>query len=259
MLSAADLARTYDTPGYADPAEVLDDYQRVLEYTAEHPAHGRVRVGNALDLPPGRVRGWMNDRIPDAVRGVQFAEKRGWIDTQPDEEIGQALCILLMGIFACGSITDHYEPLWAVSKPESDSLLWQSLRRLGLETRRNHVEDERPTELVPSEGATILGRALLALGAPMGDKTAESVPPLPDFILEAGEKTRRQCAEVLLHERGTAFEDKDTLQIQSRNRSREYKDSIAKLFRSLTDANISVGTNVVVSAEAARDLSTSSI
>jgi len=78
--TAQALARTYSDREYPDPWEKVLDYRRVQAYAAEHPKHGRTRVGNALDLPPSRVRGWLNDGMPDPVRGIQTAIDHGWLD-----------------------------------------------------------------------------------------------------------------------------------------------------------------------------------
>jgi len=55
--------------------EKVEDYQRVQKYAAEHQDAGRTAVGNALELPPGRVRGWLDGAKPDPVRGIETASR----------------------------------------------------------------------------------------------------------------------------------------------------------------------------------------
>jgi len=54
-----------------------------------------VRVGNALDLPNERIRGWLEDMIPDPVRAINTAIDHGWLDPDPDSETAAALVELL--------------------------------------------------------------------------------------------------------------------------------------------------------------------
>lgn len=71
------LADTY-RGGYApDPWERVTEYQRVLEYTAEHPNKGSSAVASALELPRGRIRPWMDGARPDPVCAIQTAEEHG--------------------------------------------------------------------------------------------------------------------------------------------------------------------------------------
>ncbi|OYR81293.1 hypothetical protein DJ72_11140, partial [Halorubrum distributum] len=98
------LSRTYSDRVYPDPWEKVLDYRRVREYAAEHPTAGRVRVGRALDLPAERVRGWLEDTVPDPVRGINTAIDRGWLDPDSDSEMAAALVELLAHVLAGGSI-----------------------------------------------------------------------------------------------------------------------------------------------------------
>jgi len=102
--TAQALARTYSDRVYPDPWEKVLDHRRVLDYAAEHPNAGRVRVGNALDLPNERIRGWLEDMIPDPVRAINTAIDHGWLDPDPDSETAAALVELLAHVLAGGSI-----------------------------------------------------------------------------------------------------------------------------------------------------------
>jgi len=69
------FVRTYNDPSYPDPWQALVDYRRVQAYRHSRPNEGRTTVGVALDLPPGRVRGWLNDAKPDVMRGNEIARE----------------------------------------------------------------------------------------------------------------------------------------------------------------------------------------
>lgn len=56
FLTPSNLAQTYNPPSYPDPADLLNDYDRVMDYASKHPEHGRTRVEKSLGLPPSRVR-----------------------------------------------------------------------------------------------------------------------------------------------------------------------------------------------------------
>lgn len=256
IVSQEALLRTYNPKGYADPTEQLHDYQRVQRYIGQNPNAGRNKIGNALELPPERVRGWMNDTKPDSVRGVETARDYGWLDLEPDTRRGRAFAELFIGIYACGGISARTKvPGWTTASSESDQRLWTALDRLGGDPTHRHAEASgRPPELTLSNSASVFGRCLIAAGAPVSDKNADSVGPLPSWLLNAGTETRRRAAELYLLERSTTYPDKATVTFQMNNRTHAYKTSLARLFRSLTDEKITVGQNVTVSAAAARDL-----
>ncbi|MFB6127694.1 MAG: hypothetical protein ABEJ79_10440 [Halolamina sp.] len=258
IFSAGDLAQTYDPPTYADPTEQLQNYDRVQEYASRHPNAGRTKVGNALDLPASRVRGWMNGVMPDAVRAVDAARDQGWVDCSPNTERGRAMATCVAAVFACGSVSsDWYRPSWAPSTRGAYHRLSGALELLHCDVGRRHADSsDRPTELVLRGHETVFGRCLACAGAPTGDKEAATVEPLPEWLLDASLQTRLTAAELYLLERATTYEDKATVMVQTGNRSDEFRASLGRLFRGLTDEEVSVGTNIVLSAAAARDLGT---
>lgn len=254
MLTVRQFVSTYNPQNAENGMEILRNYYAVLGFYARHPNAQNTEAVRTLGASKQRVAGWRADSIPDAVRGYEAVRELGWFCGDANTRTEKALSILTIAVFACGSISETRQPRWSPSKPATDGDIWDAITTLGLEPRRGHVSDERPQELTVGEGAALLGRALEAIGVPMGEKTSKSVPPIPEAILEAGEETRRACAELYLAERATAYDDKDTLQIQTRNRSDAYRESVAELLRSLTTERVNVGTNVTISSDAARDL-----
>ncbi|WP_049986068.1 hypothetical protein [Halobellus rufus] len=255
MIDEIALARTYDPRSYDDPAVQLRDYESVREYRHRHPEAGRTAVGNALGLPPSRVRGWLSGGQPDAVRGVETARQRGWLDGSRSDRTTAAFAELVVGVFACGSIDRRWTVAYAPTSPHVERRLWEYLTALGVEpTRRHDDSPERPTELLPSVDGSVFARCLFVAGAPRGGKNAATTPSHPAWLLDVDRETRRRAVELYVLERGTVHESNGTVVLRSRNRSSAYRESLAALCRSVTDHEVTVGANVVLSAAAARDL-----
>ena len=79
LATPPELARTYDLPSYIDPWDLIRDYQRVIEYTGANPNKGSTAVANALNHLRLCIRPWLDGSVPDAVRGIQFAERKDWL------------------------------------------------------------------------------------------------------------------------------------------------------------------------------------
>ena len=249
--TAQALARTYSDREYPDPWQKVLDYRRVREYAAEHPKHGRTRVGNALDLPPGRVRGWLNGSTPDSVRGIQTAIDHGWLD--PDEATTAAFVDLLAHVLAGGSINDTFVPAITVD----DSVTTDEVRSvfealgIGILTRNSDV-DNRATEVVPAADASVLGRCLVAIGAPVGEKAG--LGSFPQIVWDVPKPVRESFAGIYVSHRALTYETKDTRVIQE-ERSRAYLDALRDVLADVTGEPVSVGDGrVTVSAAAARRL-----
>ena len=252
--TAQALARTYSDRVYTDPWEKVLDYRRVLDYSAEHPNAGRVRVGNALDLPNERVRGWLNDAVPDPVRGINTASKHGWLDPEPDSDTAAALVELLAHVLAGGSIG---QKTFAVGVTPGGRVgideIHTAFERVGVETQvRNHEANGRSTEVVPAADASVLGRCLVTMGAAQGDKT--TIEQLPSAVWEVPIDVRREFVRIYLGHRATTWESKATLRIQEQRPS-SYFDDLTRLITELTGESVTAGElAVTVSADAAREL-----
>jgi len=136
----------------------------VQAYAAEHPNSGRTAVGNALELPPSRVRGWLNGGQPDPVRGIQTASANGWIE--PDCDMAGALVELLAHVLAGGSINETFVPAISTGRRVDHATIEAAFAAVGVETYQRHADsDGRATELYPTTDASVLGRCLVAMGA----------------------------------------------------------------------------------------------
>lgn len=250
--TAQTLARTYSDRVYPDPWEKVLDYRRVLNYAAEHPNAGRIQVGNALELPNERVRGWLKDSIPDPVRAINIASDYGWLD--PSSEIAAALVELLAHILAGGSIPEQsFTPAVTPGRRVDVDEIRSAFERVGVETTTRHDDaNGRATEIVPTCNASVLGRCLVAMGAPRGEKV--DLDRLPSVVGEVPESVREEFVRIYVRHRAADEERKATLSIQEQ-RPETYLKDLGRLIADATDETVTVGDlNVTISADAARKL-----
>jgi len=254
--TAQSLARTYSDREYADPWEKVLDYQRVQEYIAEHPKQGRVRVGNNLDLPPNRVRAWINGGMPDSIRGIQSAIDHGWLDPDPTSGIAGRLVKLLAHILAGGSITtDTFVPAVTVGRRVDLDTIQEAFNSVDVKTNiRNDGVNGRAAEVFPANDASVLGRCLTIMGAPAGGKAdLEAFPPI---IFEAPLDIQKSVAQIYVAHRAIEYPQKDTMVIREK-RSESYLEGLKKLLTHVTGESVTTGDQTVtISADAARVLNT---
>lgn len=251
--TAQTLARTYSDRVYPDPWEKVLDYRRVQAYIAEHPNAGRVRVGNALELPNERVRGWMQDMQPDPVRGIQTAIDHGWLDPDPDSKMAAMLVELLGHVLAGGSITTPFTPAIAPSQRVTVSALHEAFDRIGVDSRTRHADDKnRATEVVPTRDASVLGRCLVAMGAPQGDKT--TLAALPSVIQSVPVHVQRSFVTIYIAHRGPIYQEKSTTRFKEA-RPASYHKELIRLIQSVVSAPVTYSEGAItVSAAAMREL-----
>lgn len=256
LPTAQALARTYSDREYTDPWEKVLDYRRVQEYIADHPKHGRVRVGNALDLPPERVRVWINGGMPDSVRGIQSTIDHGWLDPGPEGDTAAGLVELLAHVLAGGSITaDTYVPAITASSRVSVDIIQEMFERVGVKTAIRHDNtDGRATEVVPTHDASVLGRCLVTMGAPAGEKV--DFDSFPMVVREVPSDVRQSFARIYVAHRANQYPQKQTMVIQEK-RSEAYLRGLRELLEEVTEETVTVGyRTITISADAARALGT---
>lgn len=254
ILTPKMLARTYKPPAYADPWECVEDYREVIQTASKHPNLGSTALANRLELPRGRIRPWIDGTKPDCVRGIETADELGWFTDCPD--IREAFAICLVTCFACGSVDSHWIPAWAPDYVATVNALATATDTLSITTQTRHDgESERPMELVPTENGTLLGRALVALGAVQGDKNKTSAHTWPAWLHNLSQETRRTAVTVYVAERATHFDEKDTITLQLDERSQAYRDGVAAWIRAVVNSPVTSGERAVtISAAAAREL-----
>lgn len=202
------LAATYDVRSDATAWEVVEQYRAVSEYTNGHPDAGPGSVASALELPRSRIRNWITgDARPHPVRGIETAERYGWLDLEWAARPLGDLAVAVAWIFAAGSINRQWVPQFTVS-PDSEAIVQTLLDRLGPGATTHHDQDDsRTTELRPAADATVLGRLLHALGAPQGAKHADRDLSLPPWLGDAPPVIRVAIARAFIANRGTVRDD----------------------------------------------------
>ncbi|WP_256546683.1 hypothetical protein [Halobellus inordinatus] len=243
------IARTYSHPSVADPYEIVKQYREVMRYG---PDASSTRVARELSLPRGRVRPWLNGSKPDAVYAIELASKLGWLD-EGWTETTEGLSQLVAGIFVCGSVQEAaMSPSWTPATAIGRSRLEAALKSAGVGIRVE--DDERAEEFWPGTHPSMLGRAMVAAGAPLGEKTADSVTALPDWLDSALLSVRTGFVELLVAERAIEYPNKATRRIQT-SRSASYYREVAELIQSVTGETVTYSNSgVTVSADAVRAL-----
>lgn len=215
------FARTYAPPGELDPIALREDYQRFVDYRAAHPDAGRHKIATALDLPPGRVRAWLNGAMPDVVRGTNRAEQRNWLLLAGDRH--RLLTRLLAGIFAGGSINDRWTPRWSATDaaPIAEYLTAVDAGVQSITRDRDH----RGNELEPADFPRVLGRVLVARGAP---HPAVDTATLPAY-LQTDETAGRAFVETYIACRGVTPAGRNHIQVYEQTRTTQFYDQLTRL------------------------------
>jgi hypothetical protein len=91
-------------------------------------------------------------------------------------------------------------------------------------------------EFRPKRDSSVLGRVLVALGAPRGPK-AQTVDALPAYLESASEAIRYSFVRVYVSNRDVHVNKKDFVQIVEQRPAR-YLDALADLIRSVTDVEL---------------------
>ncbi|MCL9812578.1 hypothetical protein [Natranaeroarchaeum aerophilus] len=249
-LSPKALARTYDVQNRSDAWEAVEDYQRYLDVAAQNPDSGSSALSSKLEMPRGRIRSWENGAKPDPARAVEVAEHRDWFGGPETDEFA-ALNQLVAWIFSGGSISSEtFVPHFAVDDA-TESRVTDALETLGLDWRRERAdESDRATEIVPTDHASVLGRALVVLGAPQGEKSDQSAFSLPEYLDNAPDEIRAEFVDVYIRNRYT---DHDRLVMGFREqRSKAYLQELASLIEDVAGESVTVSEkNIYLSAEAA--------
>jgi len=234
------LASTYNTTADATPWALCQQYQAFLDYTAEHPNAGRVRVANNMlndgQVPPSRIRVWLDDGMPDAMRGVQTAEGHGWLDLDWDGDTLHNLALAVTWVLSGGSIAEQTMAPYFAADPETEDLAHDLLQALDLrlETVRDDA-DGRATEVRATENSPVFGRLLSVLGAPVGGKSPDADVTLPAWFGELLDETRRDIARLYILNRGTDRTDRPDTPLGLREeRSQAYLDELRDFFEDVT-------------------------
>lgn len=228
---ARELGRTYNTPGYSDPWECVQDYRRVQRYSAEHPRKGSQAVSTALNLPRERIRGWVDsDTRPDCVHAIETAERNGWLIDTWDSPEATALNRLSAWLLSSGSISrDPYRPRWIADGYAAD--LRETARDANIPLREEEPRGDRPPEWVPDEDSVVLGRLLHLWTGLEGDKSQQQTR-FPRYLRHAPTWVARDFLQVYVRHRAHERRDTEGYRIQvNEHRSDEYRGELVKQLR----------------------------
>jgi len=226
---------------------------------------GAVRVASAIntddDVPfenlvRSNIRVWVEgDGMPDAARAVEVADGLGWFSEEWTPTT-RALAQLVAGVFACGSIErTGWAPGWSPDSTLAQDTIENALLTVGVGAQFvERDSNKQGNEVRPQKHASILGRALSVAGAPVGDKTADTVTGLPEWLATAPPSVRASFAELLVLERAIAYPDKATQRIQG-SRTPQYFEDVRELLEDVTGESVTASdAGVTISADAVRAL-----
>ena len=244
LPTVKDVAQTYNTPSYANPMDAIADYE---EYQREWASSqlGSQAVSTRMEIPRGRVRTWQDGGKPDVVRGTETAREHSWLDLDVDSENFRALNRLVAGVFSGGSISaETFVPSFSAPDELIESQLRDDLETLGAGCRVALSNSGNVEELRPDSSGSVLGRVLVALGAPAGEKT--TVDRLPSYLYGSTSTSdvRSDFVRVYVANRAVSRENRDFLQIRE-ERSDRYLDCVAALIRDVTGVEVWRGEKTV--------------
>lgn len=230
---------TYDPRSKSSPQTLRERYHRVSSYTADHPDKGSTAVASALGLPRSQIRPWVDsDSRPDCVHGIETLTERGWLPETWDAPEARGLNALVATAFTTGSINRQFVPRWVVDDTASRTMVTRAMDFLAI---RPHQVATDPAEIEPAADRSVLGRVLVASGAPKGTKNPDTVSHLPPYPANAPTLIRREFAQTYCRARGYERTNPRTVAIRE-DRSADFRHDVAGLCRSLVSEAGTVST-----------------
>lgn len=247
------FAETYNTPGSKSPLAAIEAYQEYLSEWADTDL-GSHAISTRMELPRGRIRTWKEGGKPDVVRGLEVARENEWVECPVDSDKFAALNRLVAGVFSGGSISESvFTPSFSAPDSAVEEQLRADLETLGAGCRRVLSNSGNVEEFRPESDASVLGRVLVALGAPAGGKT--EVERLPSYLYgsTATQELRTSFVRVYVSNRAVDREGRDFHQIQE-ERSDRYLDKVAALIADVTGVEVWRGEQTVRFRDSAIDV-----
>lgn len=235
------FTRTYSENTYESPLERLRTYERVMQAAAEHPNKKSGALSSVVELPRHQIKTWVDSGgKPDVVHGVEIAQDQGWLNVGVESKRFDALNTLVAAVFSGGTISDRFEPAFS---PDRQSITFtrvkDALNHLGCGTKIRGEDDnpDRPVEVLPENHASVLGRILVALGAPHGAKNSEADITLPEYLDDCPQYLCRDFVEVYVWNRGQRAGDGDTVQILE-ERPEEFHEELGALIEGVVNGPV---------------------
>lgn len=219
LVSRKDFVRTYNPRSHTDPVDLIEEYFEVIDYATRHPDKSSGTIATALDLPHRRVQSWIrfdDPVIPRCVRGLETAERNGWIAITTDSKTFQGMNILVASAFADHPKTDpSWEPTFSVQNSSSLQRLITAMQWIGAEFAFDRDNPRsRVSALSVTTAPAVLGRVLHVLGAPRSGVRDEALH-LPAYLQSVDREHREAFVKTYLKHRTVASGDTDTLEIEA--------------------------------------------
>lgn len=239
-ISEKALANTYDN-GWA----TVEQYRTALDLRDEQPDLAQTEIARRVERSPTTVRAWLVEaQRPDPVQALETAEARGWLGADVESELFRAINALTAWIFAGGGISQQsFEPRFSAD----DTLELATLSHLfGIADLPYWLREEggeradQAFEIGLGNGATIFGRLLSTIGAPVGQKAAQMGVSLPKYLDDAPIHLQRDFAQVYLLTRASQMGDTGRYRI-GEIRTPEYLHELQAFLSRATDGDVSIG------------------
>ena len=255
LVTAPALARTYSHPSYADAWECVQDYRSVLDYHASNSQAGASKIARSLELPRSRVRPWLNGSTPDPVRAILAAENHDWLEQDFSDRTFRGLNVLVAWILSGGSLNSNFVPQFTISDKDDERRIDDAFDAVGVDYDFLRGGDlQRATEYRPLEDASVLGRVLWVLDAPLGRKNEAARIRLPHYLPDSPRRIRQDFVVTYLKNRGHVSEDNAVLRFRE-DRSGQYLHDLAELIHETTGEGVRVSEkNIIVSPAATTEV-----
>ncbi|AGB16632.1 hypothetical protein Halru_2038 [Halovivax ruber XH-70] len=249
IVTAEDLARTYDGGYYDDVWPIVQQYWDVMDYRSRHPNKGSSAIASALELPRSRIRTWLDGGQPDAAHAIDVARRMNWIETDATSPTFEGLNAMVSNVFSGGSIAEqYYRPSFALDPNRRQLHIVDAIEAVGVDYEIVDDRDGRADEVRPTEHGTILGRVLACLGAPVGSKTQQRIE-LPGYLEDAPDAIRETFVLCYLENRAT--KPHNGIVRFREERTDAYLRDLARLIEDVAGASVSVSEkNVILSRDA---------
>ena len=219
LVSREDFVRTYNPRSHTDPVDLLEEYSHVIEYALTHPGQSSQTIATNLDLPQHRVKRWINHEdpvIPRSIRGLEAAERNGWISIDVNSETFQGLNILVAACFVTGNITPRsWDPTFSIPNTTSLQRMIMAMKWIGAEYELKRESNRSPiSEITVSTSPSVLGRVLYVLGAPLENTPGEAIH-LPTYIDRIGHEHREAFVKTYLKSQDIDPGNSETLELDA--------------------------------------------
>lgn len=256
FVSEKELARTY---GPETGWQAVEQYREAHRLRTNNPDLARAEIARRVNRPASAVRGWLvEDKTPKVEKAVEQAHQRGWINVESTSEQFRAINQLTAWIFSGGGVAEQtFTPHFSIDDHLMLSTVSQLLRWAGLTYRIDRNQTERGAVVVPRQAASVFGRVLSVLGAPIGVKADKQRLELPEYVTSLDEEHQRDFLRVYVLNRGRDLhKDNITGTYLHSLQSEAFCEEIKTLIESVTDGTATVGSakEVWISAKSVQDL-----